>query len=242
MKQPAPDPLFRRGEAASLSIVRVGRSGERVAVLDGAFADPGAIIESVARRGDFSAAPVRDSGYPGLQAPAPAAYARALLAAADEALGKVFGHMEGAIGGISCAFSLVTAAPEQLHPQQTVPHVDIPEEDRFAILHYLCDPPFCGTAFYRQDATGLEQLSRADWPSYTAARDASLAVHGARGYPGDATPGYTITARIPARMNRMLVYRSNTLHSGIIPAELPHPADPWSGRLTGNLFGIYRRG
>lgn len=238
MEQPRPDPLFRRAEAP-LRILRVGRSGEPVAVLDGVFADPAAIIESVTRRGAFSA-PVR-GGYPGLQARAPALYARALLAAADEALAKVFSHAEGAVGGISCAFSLVTVAPRQLHPLQTVPHVDIAEEDRFAILHYLCAPPFCGTAFYRQDATGLEQITRADWPGYTAARDASLAAHGARGYPSQATPGYTITAGVPARMNRMLVYRSNTLHSGIIPAELAHPSDPRSGRLTGNLFGIYRR-
>ncbi|MBO9621152.1 MAG: hypothetical protein J7500_00415 [Sphingomonas sp.] len=219
----------------------MGRGGEPVAVLDGVFAEPGAIIETVARRGEFSAAPVREGGYPGVQAPAPAAYVRALLAAADEALAQLFGHADGAIGGIGCAFSLVTLRPEQLHPLQTVPHVDIAEEDRFAVLHYLCDQPFGGTAFYRQDATGLEQVKRADWPGYTAARDAALAAHGAHGYPNEATPGYTVTAQIPARMDRMLVYRSNTLHSGIIPADLPHPADPRSGRLTGNLFGIYRR-
>jgi len=121
-----------------------------------------------------------------------------------------------------------------------VPHIDIAEADRFAILHYLCDPPFGGTAFYRQDATALEQITRTDWTAYCAARDASLAVHGARGYPSDATPGYTVTAQIPARMNRIVVYRSNTLHSGIIPAGITHPADARRGRLTGNLFAIYR--
>src|SRR5207237_751926 len=46
---------FRRADAPSLRIVRVGRSGEPVAVLDGALTDPAAIIESVAHRGEFSA-------------------------------------------------------------------------------------------------------------------------------------------------------------------------------------------
>jgi hypothetical protein len=135
---------------------------------------------------------------------------------------------------------MVTLPPARLHPLQTVPHIDIAEPDRFAILHYLCGPPFGGTAFYRQDTTGLEQIARADWAAYEAARDASLNAAGAKAYPSEATPGYTMTAQIPARMNRILVYRSNMLHSGIVPAGMPHPMNPGHGRLTGNLFAIYR--
>lgn len=231
--------LFRlTAPAPPLRIVRVGRSREPIAVLDDVFADTGAIVDAVTRSGGFRGA--AEGGYPGLQATAPSAYSRALLAAADEALAILFGRSDGAIGGISCAFSMVTLPPERLHPLQTVPHIDIAEPDRFAILHYLCDPPFGGTAFYRQDATGLEQISRADWAAYEAARDALLKAAGATAYPSEATPGYTMTAQIPARMNRILVYRSNMLHSGIIPAGVPHPANPRHGRLTGNLFAIYR--
>ena len=43
-------------------------------------------------------------------------------------------------------------------------------------------------------------------------------------------------------MDRLIVYRSHSLHSGIIPADVAHPADPRHGRLTGNLFARYRTG
>lgn len=208
-------------------------------VLDGVFTAPEAIVSAVAKHARFVAAP-GVGGYPGIQAPAPTAYSRALLAAATPALALLFGRDDGAIGGIGCTFSLVTEPPAALHPLQTVPHLDIAEPDRFAVLHYLCDVPFGGTAFYRQDATGLEQVSRPDWPRFEAARDAGLAASTPAGYPSPATPGYTRTAAVAARMDRIVVYRSHLLHSGIIVPGLPHPADPRTGRLTGNLFAIYR--
>jgi len=211
-------------------------------VIDEVFADPAAIVAEVARRASFSAEGLAAAGYPGVQAPAPSAYARALLAAADEALATLFGTRDGAIGEIACRFSLVARPPAALHPLQTVPHVDIAEPDRFAILHFLCGPPFGGTAFHRQDATGLEQLSRADWPAFVAERDRLLLEHPDRAYPHAGTTGYTQTATIDARMDRLVVYRSHSLHSGVIPGDVAHPADPQRGRLTGNLFARYRIG
>jgi hypothetical protein len=49
-------------------------------------------------------------------------------------------------------------------------------------------------------------------------------------------PGYTETAHFAARFNRLLVYRSCSLHSGIIPSDTRLSADPRVGRLTVNLF------
>ena len=211
-------------------------------MIDDVFADPAGIIAEVARRATFSADGIATAGYPGVQAPAPSAYVRALLAAADDALAAMFGTRDGAIGEIVCRFSLVTLPSAELHPLQTMPHVDIAEPDRFAILHFLCEAPFGGTAFYRQDATGLEQLSRADWPAFAAERDRLLSEKSDRAYPHSGTAGYTQTATIEARMDRLIVYRSHSLHSGIIPAHVAHPADPLRGRLTGNLFARYRTG
>lgn len=234
--------LFRRHPAPKSALRRIGRSGEPVAVIDDVFADPAGIVAEVARRAGFTAEGIAAAGYPGVQTPAPSAYARALLAAADEALATLFGTRDGAIGEIVCRFSLVTQPPAALYPLQTVPHVDIAEPDRFAILHFLCALPFGGTAFYRQDATGLEQLSRADWPTFAAERDRLLLENPDRAYPHAGTAGYTQTATIDARMDRLIVYRSHSLHSGIIPADVGHLADPGRGRLTGNLFARYRTG
>jgi hypothetical protein len=234
--------LFRRHPAPRSKLRRIGSSGEPVAVIDDVFADPAGIVAEVANRGSFTAEGIAAEGYPGVQAPAPSAYARALLAAADEALTTLFGTRDGAIGEIVCQFSLVTRPPAALLPLQTVPHVDIAEPDRFAILHFLCAAPFGGTAFYRQNATGLEQVSRTDWPAFAAERDRLLIENPNRAYPNAGTAGYTQTATIEARMDRLVVYRSHSLHSGIVPPDVAHPADPRRGRLTGNLFARYRTG
>lgn len=211
-----------------------------MAVFDEVFADLDEIVAGVARNARFAARATIGGGYPGVQAGAPGDYARALLGATAPVLAAVFGGDDGTIGEVTCSFSLVTLAPEQLHPQQTVPHIDVADPGRFAILHYLCGEPFGGTAFFRQQATGLEQVTRENWATYCEARDRALAGSEQRGYPDVDTPGYTQTATIAARRNRMIVYRSNVLHSGVIAPGIEHSADPTSGRLTGNLFARYR--
>ena len=230
--------LFRRSAAPVQETVHVGRSGEPVVIIDGGFADPTAIAAAAAARASFSREGITQGGYPGIQAPAPAAYVHALLTIADAALGVVFGAAGGTVGEVSCRFSLVTRDPATLDPLQTVPHVDVADPARFAVLHFLCDGSFGGTAFYRQAETGLEQVHRDDWPAYAAARDRAMTQ--SSGYPGTETPGYVQTAAIPVRMDRILVYRSHTLHSGIIRPGRAHSADPCTGRLTGNLFARYR--
>lgn len=209
-------------------------------MFDDVFADPAAIVEAAARHAVFAAPAPGSSGYPGPQAPAPGAYAAALVAAIDPAFAALFGTAAGSVGEIQCQLSLVTVPPAALHPQQTVPHVDLAQPDRFAVLHYLCDRPFGGTAFYRQDATGLELVTRAEWERFVAARDATLAEGRVPAYPSEATPGFTRIGSVPARFNRVVAYRSNLLHSGEIPDGPDYSDDPRRGRLTGNLFARYR--
>jgi hypothetical protein len=139
-----------------------------------------------------------------------------------------------------CSFSMVTRRPCQLVAQQRLPHVDVARDDRVALLHYLCDEGFGGTAFFRQDETGLEQVgpeARARW--LDAAREAAARLNGVHGYPGDGTPGYTRTGHVPARFNRLIAYRSFTLHSGIIDAPERLSDDPATGRLTTTFFADY---
>jgi hypothetical protein len=36
--------------------------------------------------------------------------------------------------------------------------------------------------------------------------------------------------------DRLIIYHSTLLHSGVIPPDMNFSADPRQGRLTGNLF------
>lgn len=227
--------------AARIRIVSVGRSREPVAVVEEALLDPEAAVEQAARLG-FEAADEGRGGYPGLRAKAPQTLAGLLVEGAMPLIERVFGLKRAALSKVDASFSIVTAAPEALHPMQRIPHIDTRDPRRIAILCYLARHSIGGTAFFRQDSTGLEQVGPDSFDSYEAARRADLALlPPGGGYPGADMPGYSETAHFEARFNRMLVYRSCSIHSGTIPPDTPLSADPRLGRLTVNLFLDFAR-
>lgn len=222
--------------AARVRIMRVGRSLEPVIVVDDALLDPEAAVDEAALL-RFAAADEGRGGFPGVRAQAPRALAETLVGGAMPLVEQVFGLKRTSVSGLDASFSIVTVPPAQLHPLQRIPHVDTRDPRRLAILYYLSRCGKSGTAFYRQDSTGLEQIGPDSFDSYYAARRADLARLPAQaGYPGADTPGYSETAHFEARFNRLLIYRSCSLHSGVVPLDSPLSADPRLGRLTVNIF------
>jgi hypothetical protein len=222
--------------AARVRIVPVGRSREPVIAVEDALLDPQAAIDQAAQL-SFEAADEGRGGYPGVRAKAPRALAEALAEGATPLIERVFGLGRASLARIDASFSIVTAPPEALHPMQRIPHIDTRDPRRIAILCYLGRATLGGTAFFRQDSTGLEQVGPDRFDSYHAARRADVArLPPEGGYPGAGTPGYSETAHFEARFNRLLVYRSCSLHSGIIPSDTRLSADPRLGRLTVNIF------
>jgi hypothetical protein len=210
-----------------------------VIVIDGILADPQAMIDRAAREARFTDAG-SGGGYPGVRSPAPLAYASTVLAAVEPLIRRAFALESHGRGRADASFSIVTTPPEALHPFQRVPHVDTCSPLRVALLHFLCGEQFGGTAFFHHEATGLEQIAPADFDRYKDARRRELAsLPPPRGYPNSGTPGFRRTAAFPARLDRLLIYRSFSLHSGIIPPGMPLLAVPKAGRLTLNTFVDY---
>jgi len=77
-------------------------------------------------------------------------------------------------------------------------------------------------------------------PIYEEARDRELAAADASYIVGD-TELYQQTAAFEAAFDRLLVYRSRSLHSGQIRSAEALSDDPRAGRLTANIFVNYRR-
>lgn len=233
---------FALRESLSVNVVRVGRSREPVIVIDAVMRDPNELVDHAAGL-SFVPADGDRGGYPGVRAPAPRDYAERLVRAVDPLIRGTFAAGDIEPMRADSAFSMVTTPPEQLHLLQRIPHIDTSNRLRFALLHFLCGPPFAGTAFFRQRATGLEQVVPEDFESFAAARRRDLAeLPPPSGYPGPQTPGYEQIASFDARMDRLLIYRSFSLHSGMIPSAAPLAADPRLGRLTANIFVDYRPG
>lgn len=222
--------------AARVRIMPVGQSREPVIVVEDALLRPEAAIEQAAEL-SFEAADEGRGGFPGIRAKAPRTITETLVQGAAPLIGKVFGLGKAWLSAADSSFSLVTVPPGALHPMQRIPHIDTRHPRRIAMLYYLGRTNLGGTAFFRQDSTGFEQVGPDRFDAYNAARRDDLErLPPGGGYPGPGTPGYSETAHFEARFNRLLVYRSCSLHSGVIPSDARLSADPRLGRLTVNIF------
>ena len=221
--------------------ILVGAEHAPVLVVEDATADPQALIDCAVHDAAFVAPKGGRNFYPGLLAPAPLAYVEALARALDPHIRQAFALQDVGLANASCNFSLATLPPDRLNLAQRLPHVDTVDPLQFAVLHYLCDAAFGGTAFYRHRATGFESLSQDRLEIYQSALDQEISVAPpAAAYVGADSPLFERTAGFEAVFNRVIVYRSRALHSGQIPPNAPLSSDPRYGRLTANIFLNYR--
>ncbi|MFN4023222.1 MAG: DUF6445 family protein [Hyphomonas sp.] len=217
----------------SVTIQRIGQEGEPIAILDGFHDAP----EELLARADGLSFGQLGPHYPGVRAPADAAYLARRMDLLQTLLSDIFGISAGA-NLVECNYSLLTTPPAELRPIQRLPHFDSTDPGRIAILHYLCGPECGGTAFYRHHSTGFETISDDRMEDYSRLLEEDIARRGmpAADYVRGDTEIYAQTFRVDAAFNRLIIYRGWTLHSGLIPEALPFLADPRAGRLTVNTF------
>lgn len=218
---------------AAISLHPIGREQSAVAVIDDAVEDPQALINQASLAAYSAGGPY----YPGVRADAGEAYRAALARAALPLIRSVFGA-ESPQWRIECFFSLVTLAPENLALIQRLPHYDGVDADRFAVVHYLCDPKHGGTSFYRHVDTGHEIITAARFESYRASLAAGVAREGEPPlrYVDDGAPLFERIAHFECRFNRLLIYRGAALHCSTHGAGANFSADPKDGRLTVTAF------
>ncbi|HEV2865829.1 MAG TPA: DUF6445 family protein [Allosphingosinicella sp.] len=238
---PASEYDFALRPRADVSLERIGHEQEPVLIIEGLVQDPAQLIEYAAREVSFEPVWGPQGGYPGVRAPAPLNFVGAAVRALSPMVERAFGLASVKLARAQCSFSLVTLPPERLAPLQRIPHIDTTDPLQFAILLYLCEPRFGGTAFYRHRATGFEALTPERKPVYEEVRERELSEGADDRYIAGDTPHYVQTAAFEAAMGRLLVYRSRILHSGQIDPETPLSDDPRRGRLTANIFVNYRR-
>jgi hypothetical protein len=220
------------------SLLHFGAEREPVLVVDALMRSASALVDYAADEVAFEDAGGPQGGYPGLRAPAPLPYVNAVVRGLDPLVREAFGLGDVKLARAECRLSMVTTPPSDLKATQRVPHVDTFDPLQFAFLHYLCDPRFGGTAFYRQRATGFEAITAQRGAAYVQARDRVIAAAHAD-YIRSDTADYEQIGAVEARFDRLIVYRSRLLHSGLIPAGIDLPANPRGGRLTANIFVGY---
>ena len=223
---------------AEIRVETIGHSNETVIIIDNFLSNTDHIID-YASSANFQK-PANKNGYPGIQSPIPRYYGEEVVQRCDPIIRKYFMQKTAKLDHVSCNLSLVTLQPHELRPMQKIPHIDTSSANRIAILHYLCHDRFGGTAFFEQKSTGLTTVDQSNFPIYAAAKKQDLAnITSSHGYPDQHMPDYERIANFDARFNRILIYRSLSLHSGIIDNPEQLSTDASSGRLTGNIFLDY---
>lgn len=221
---------------------RIGNERVPLVVVDNVLHNPNTLIDYAAEQARFAPADGPEGGYPGLKANVPIAYAEAIIRAINPIIRDAFELGGAALAQGGCTFSMVTRDPASLHPLQQIPHIDTAYPLQFALLHYLCGEEFSGTAFFRHKASGFETISpeRLEHYDEICAREQTERPP-VGSYPTTAMAHYTQTGAVEAKFNRLAVYPSQLLHSGIIKQGQPLSLDPRNGRLTGNFFITYRK-
>jgi len=217
------------------AVVRIGNDAAPVIVVDNFLSDPRVVREYVFGRGVFKPG---YASYPGIQSVVPPVYVHALRLFLADILKPVFGLENAQLAKAFSGFSLVTTPPHELTIVQCLPHFDSTDPKQIALLHYICPPRKGGTAFYRHRRTGYEHVDETRLANYTDSVNVELRELGglpAR-YVNDSTPLYERIAGFEPVFNRVLIYRSMTLHSADIAEDFDFDPDPRTGRLTVNAL------
>lgn len=180
----------------------------------------------------------KKKGYPGIRAQAPAEYSNTITEFLEPLIKLNFGVPEElALRKSMCAFSLTTMHANDLSPLQRTPHFDASSPHHMAVLLYLCDERHGGTGFYRHKATGLQQITEATREHYLDVYYEEInAIRPPPRYFDDSNEHFSFLGMIPAKFNRLVIYRGSLLHTACINPALSINDNPRSGRLTVNTF------
>ena len=224
-----------------IQVLRIGEEQQPLLIVDDLLNEPEDMLEYATQGTGFAAC--EDDFYPGIKKAAPPEYAESLSRISSAMLAKVFDLASDERLAVDLSeLAITTTAPENLLPIQSIPHFDTLNSDQFAVVHYLFKPPraaapdtgHSGTSFYRHRHTRFESIDSNRVNSYkkTLEREATTVGLPEPGYVQGDSRLFERIARVEARFNRAVFYRSNVLHSGDIPLRNGLSSNPLIGRLT----------
>jgi len=215
----------------------IGEERTPLLIIDGFANNPEHIIEFSGDGSGFKGDP--QNFYPGKRKGLPNQYSEQICQQYLPLFQTFFGF-EQALSAkpVISALAIADTPIEKLRPMQMIPHIDTPQSNQFAVVHYLCSPEHGGTAFYRHKQTGFEVVTQErlyEYGSQVKKEAIANQLHKTPCYMHGSNTMFEQLYSVGASMNRAVIYPSNFLHSGNINPLLLS-ASPQQGRLTIGSF------
>lgn len=212
----------------------VGNDKQPVLLVDNFLEAPEFLVDIASKYAQFQDS---DRFYPGVESLVPTFYGDAINIYLGDIICKIFTIEREKIIRSRSRFAMVLTPPESLHPDQCKPHVDSTDGLQLATVHYLCSPDKGGTSLYRHRATGFEFVDETRLQTLYP----HLVNERAEGdwigrYISGSNQHYEQIASYESAFNRLIMYRSTSLHSGNIAPSFDFDPNPRTGRLTLNTF------
>jgi len=212
-------------------VKRFGLYQEPVVVIDNFSSQPEKLIE-IAKTANFN----KDSKhYPGFRSDAYSGY----LLENFELLMRIFENVYGIKNVMTVKeskYCLLTTEPKNLSFVQCYPQFHSLDKNAISAIHYFNDQEQGDLAFYRHRATGFEYVDHDRLKIYGQVRSTDFRQLGAikERYMLRSNKQFDLIGRIPAKINRLVLFRSHTLHMDLPGSATVLRNDKNNGRLTIN--------
>ena len=222
---------------AAPQVVYVGKNKTPVIIIDDYVSNLDEITNQVVKNAQFK--PEGVTKYPGVRSSIPKTIVVSYLKPLMKTLYKVYKLSQDLQPTpIDNYFSLITKQPEDLSAMQSWPHFDTPNPNLIAVLHYLNKGEHGGTAFFKHNKSGLDDIDHQSIETYlNHANDYfnSLKTNTFR-YCSEQHSEFTCYKKIAYKPNRLLIFPGQLLHSTLVNTNTDISSNPEEGRLTANMF------
>jgi hypothetical protein len=176
--------------------------------------------------------------FPGMRDKMPKPYTRLLHTFFEEhLLSELTTRVSSSSIFHSSLLSLVTCTPSLLSVNQKMPHVDSCNESDFAFVHYLSPKELGGTSFYCFKPKSMIEFKPKD---KLVLNDMITQVTNSpedhASYITSSTSLFEQILTIDAKINRLIIYPANILHSANLITKESYSGDIEKGRLSISSF------
>lgn len=229
--------VFAISPKAQVEVRTLGREKTPLLVIDHVLKFPDLAVEDAVCQ-QFQPQP--SDFYPGQRAPVSTTYQESILGNFGKLLKTTFGFDDSATAKtILSAYSMTDTPEQSLKPIQMLPHFDSPDNGQLAMVHYLCAPKHGGTGFFRHKTTQVERVTTSNIKTYgQSLKDEAIAsqLHLQPKYVNQEHKLFESIGSVEVKFNRLIIYPSNLLHSGLIDPKSDLGIDPLTNRLTISSF------